>query len=692
MAKNKKSSGGGRRQNPATAGGRAAGVSVSLEQAFADAVGHYREGRLAEAERALLAIQQRQPDIPDVRRLLGLIALQGGRGVDAIGHLERAAAAVPESAELQNLLGGALRKAGRLGDAIAAYRRAVALAPDLAEAHYNLANALKKDERTEEAIEHYRRAVTLRPDFADAHYNLGVLLRQVGRAGEAVAALTEATRLNPRDAEAFVNFANALADKGDVAAALAACDRAVALRPDLARAQFNRGNLLRLAGRNDDAIACFRRALAIEPAMAEAHVNLAAALLKHGDAAGAVEHARAALERQPDLAKALNILGNAQTALGALDDAVGSYRRALAVDPDDAMAHTSLGNALHEKGGFAEAIACHRRALALDPGLAAAHHNLGLALLLGGQLREGWAEFEWRWQLSEEGEEAPRPFPQPLWQGEPPAGKTILVVAEQGVGDEILYAGMVPDLLAAGARVVLECAPRLVPLFRRSFPAVACIAKRDVPAAETQSPDIDYRITAGSLGRWLRSDLASFPGRFSYLLADAARRDALRAGYRKRPDGLLVGISWISKNRKVGRRKSMALPDLAPIAAVPGVTLVDLQYGDTAAEREAFERATGVKMIHDATVDQMADLDAFAAQVAAMDLVVSVSNTTVHMAGALGVPAWVMLPVAPLNCWQLDRDDSPWYPSARLFRRSRQDEWPDVVGRVAEALKEMKVT
>ncbi|MBI1986289.1 MAG: tetratricopeptide repeat protein [Rhodospirillales bacterium] len=669
-------------------GGGEAGASAALGQAFADAVAHYRQGRLAEAERGLAAIQRRRPDLPDVLHLLALIALQGGDADAAVGHLEKAVAIAPDSAELYNLLGGALRKAGRSADAIAAYRHAVALSPAMAEAHYNLANALKKEARAEEAIEHYRRAVALKPDFADAHYNLGLLLRQAGRAGEAAAELAEATRLNPRDAEAFINLANALADGGDSEQALAACEQAIALKPNLARAHFNRGNLLRRAGRNADAIASFRRALAIDPAMAEALNNLGEALLKQGEAAEAVGHFLAALERQPRLVKALNNLGNAQTALGELDDAVASYRRALAIEPDYATAHTSLGNALHGIGEFSEAIACHRRAVALDPDLAAAHHNLGLALLLGGNLKEGWAEFEWRWRLAEEGEERPRPFPQPPWQGEPLKGKTILVVAEQGVGDEILYAGMVPDLLAAGARVVLECAPRLVPLFRRSFAGVACVAKRDVPAAATQSPDIDYQATAGNLGRWLRPELASFPGQPSYLVADAAKRTALREKYNAKDGDLLVGVAWISKNRKVGRQKSMTLRDLAPLAAVPGVTLVDLQYGDTAAERRTFEQATGTTLVHDAAVDQMASLDDFAAQVAAMDLVITVSNTTAHMAGALGVPAWVMLHVAPLNCWLLGRDDSLWYPSAQLFRQSRRDEWPEVVCRVTEALSE----
>ncbi len=680
MARKRKSSGRGGE----TAGGAGGAASTSLDQAFTEAVAHYRQGRLAEAERALAAIQRRRKDLPEVLHLLALISLTAGRTADAIAHLTKAVAAAPGSAELHNLLGGALRKAGRSADAIAAFERSVALSPAMAEAHYNLANALKDDERAGEAIAHYRRAVELKPVFADAHYNLGLMLRQAGRAGEAAAALAEATHLSPRDAEAFVALANAFADGGNSARALAACERAIELEPDLAQAHFNRGNLLRRAGRHDDAIASFRRALAIDPALAEAHNNLGEALLNHGDAAEAAEHFRAALAVRPDMAVALGNLGNAQAALGEFEAAVACYRRALKIAPDSAKVLTSLGHALQEMGKFEEAIASHRRAVTAEPDLAAAHFNLGEALLRTGRLEEGWREFEWRWRTPELDEKR-RAFPQPPWRGEDVAGKTMLVTAEQGVGDEILYAGMIPDLLERGAKVVLECAPRLVPLFQRSFQGVTCIGKFDVPAAETQSKDVDFQVSAGGLGQWLRRDLESFPRRPWYLVADTARRDALRAKYRQQRGGLVVGVAWISKNRKVGRQKSMALSELEPLA-VPGVTLIDLQYGDTAADRQAFAKATGATIVHDDTVDQMASLDDFAAQVAAMDLVISVSNTTAHMAGALGVPTWVMLHVAPLNCWLLGRDDSLWYPSARLFRQTRAGEWADVVDRVAKAL------
>ena len=261
----------------------------------------------------------------------------------------------------------------------------------------------------------------------------------------------------------------------------------------------------------------------------------------------------------------------------------------------------------------------------------------------------------------------------------------MLVWGEQGVGDEILFAGMVPDLIEAGAKVVLECDPRLVPLFERSFPGVGYLA-RGAAGARLEGT-FDYQIPSGSLGRWLRPDLKAFPKRTALLAADEPRRDALRRKYLEAGGEFLVGLAWRSKNPRIGGLKSMRLSDLAALFDVPGARFVDLQYGDTADERAALTKATGKTLLHDDGIDQMADLDAFAAQVAAMDLAVSVSNTTVHVAGALGVPAWVMLSTAPMWRWMSDAEGSPWYPSVRLFRQARRGDWADVVKRIRAALE-----
>ena len=450
-------------------------------------------------------------------------------------------------------------------------------------------------------------------------------------------------------------------------------------------AQVNLGVVLRDQGLKEEARDSYRRALSIDPDVAEVHYGLGLVLQELNEGGEAAACFRRAVDIKPDYVEALNGMAIGLEKQGKPAEAIETFERALEIDPGFAEAHNNLGNLHHKVGRPDDAMASFRRAIGINPDYAEAHRNLSQALLMAGRLDEGWRESGWRWKCRDFPSEK-RAFPQPLWAGEPLEDKKILVWGEQGVGDEVHFAGMVPDLLDAGAKVVLESDPRLAPLFERSFAGVECVPRETPPRPGTGAGDIDYQTPSGDLGRWLRPDLDSFPGRASYLAADEKLRDELRDRYRKDNDGLLVGIAWISKNPEIGEAKSMQLMDWRPLAGVPGVTFVNLQYGDTRAEREAFEKETGTPVLDDGGIDQLANLDAFAAQVAAMDLVISVSNTTVHFSGALEVPTWVLLNTVPLPVWMLGRDDCPWHPSIRLFRQSQAGVWADVIGRVGKEL------
>jgi len=514
--------------------------------------------------------------------------------------------------------------------------------------------------------------------------NLGQIYAAVGRLDDAAERYREAIAAEPSSPQAYNNLGNVLARLGETEAAARHYRSAIGHAPTYAVAHYNLGTLLLDGGDADGAAAAFRRVLELDPAYAEAHNNLGQALETAGDLDGAAGHYQSALALHPRFAEAFNNMGNVHKKRGDLEAAVRSYGDAIGINPRDPSPHTNLGVVRAMLGDVDEALATHRKAIEIAPDHPEAHHNLGLALLLSGRLPEAWAEYEWR--LGIPCRKTPDRLPETRWRGEALAGKRILVWGEQGVGDEVMFAGMVPDLLETGASVVLENDPRLRALLQRSFPGARCVQRQEPPASDMAPDAFDFHTPSGSLGRWLRPTLDTFPPRRSYLVADAGRRDELRARYLQGSDDRLVGIAWYSKNPNSGRYKSMSLMELRPLAATPGIRLVDLQYGDTAEERRAFAEETGVSVIHDERVDQMADLDAFAAQVAAMDVVVSVSNTTVHMAGALGVPTWVMLQHVPLSCWMLEREDSPWYPSARLFRQSRAGRWDDVVARVSAEL------
>ena len=558
----------------------------------------------------------------------------------------------PGIPEVLHMLALIALKTNRAEDAVGHLESAVQSAPGSADLFGLLGGALEKAGRTEDAAKAFEQAITLEPGLAETHYNLGNALRDLGRSQDAVVSYRRAVELYPGFADALNNLGRVLADMGSNDDAVRSFLGACAITPGDAWIYSNLGNTYRNMGKAEDAIDTHRRAVELDPESVVYRSNLAAALVE----------------------------------IGLTEDGADEFRRALEAAPGDPGLLCGFGNALVDQGRIEDAKAAFAQALEAEPDNPMAHYLLGRALLLDGDFGRGWQEFAWRFKVASLGLRDPDLLPQPPWQGEKVGGKTILVWGEQGVGDEVLFAGQIPELLAQGANVVMECDPRLIPLFERSLDGVRGIPRTDPPAEETRSPDIDFQVPSGNLGRWLRPDLDTFPAHGGYLRPDERRRQVLRQRYLDGDDVLLVGIAWSSNNVKFGRHKSMPLSAMQPLTKIPGLRFVDLQYGDTGLERQAFEAATGTPLIHDDDIDQMADLDAFAAQVAALDLVISVSNTTVHIAGAMAVPTWVLLNAAPLSCWKRDGDASPWYPSVRLFRQTQAGEWTDVIERVAKEL------
>lgn len=297
-----------------------------------------------------------------------------------------------------------------------------------------------------------------------------------------------------------------------------------------------------------------------------------------------------------------------------------------------------------------------------------------------GDFERGWAKYDSRWRTNPDGGWIS--LRQPMWRGGPVAG-TLLAWGEQGVGDQVLHLGMLDALDGVARRTVVAVDARLVPLVRRSFPGVSVIPREQVPREPC-----DAQVPLGNLGAHARKRWEDFPaGRRSYLVADESRARALREQLSK--DGRPVcGVSWSSAARKLGADKSMALRELAPLLGLEGVRFVDLQYGDTAAERRALKEATGIELAPAPGVDNLADLDGLAALIRACDAVVTVSNTTAHLAGALGTPVHLMLPFSRgrLWYWHEGRDDSPWYPSVRITRQAKAGDWAPVVAQVRQKL------
>jgi tetratricopeptide (TPR) repeat protein len=444
------------------------------------------------------------------------------------------------------------------------------------------------------------------------------------------------------------------------------------------------------AGRLDEAEGVYRRALAVEPGQADCLHLLGMVAFQRGELEGAAELIGRAIAAKGDAAAYHSNLGNVLQAQGGLAEAAASYRRALELRPELAEAWLNLGNVLKAQGEVDASVEGYRRALALRPDLAEAAAGEATALLLKGEFTEGWRGFERRWETRDY-DTAARAYAQPMWRGERLAAGRVLIWGEQGIGDEVMFAGLVPDALRAvdsdalhmGNGLVLDCDARLMPLFARSFPEVevvsGCSPQRSLELG------VAAHLPSGSLPGLFRGRAEAFAvTTLAYLVADRAERDRFRAKYAAGGQRV-VGLAWRTNSKKSGRSRSIELKGLGPLFALAGIRWVSLQYGEhEALEREVAE--TGASVLVDRSVDQLVDIDRFAAQVAAMDLVVSIDNSTAHLAGALGIPTWVLLPHAPEWRWMLGCEDSLWYPAMRLFRQETMEDWGPVVERVANKL------
>ena len=571
----------------------------------------------------------------------------------------------------------------KLREAVDALRLALEHAPRDAQALSELARALRLGGNLDEARGAASRAVEIAPRLAGAWFNLGAVQVAQGETARGIESYRKALEIQPDFAEAWSNLGGALGAQGDASGEIDAYRRALALNPQLAPVWSNLGNALQGAGRLGEAVFACGRAAELDPDFATAWSNLGNALAENGQHEEAVRACETALRLAPGLAEAWSALGGALHGAGRRAEAILAHRRAIEIQPGNAQLRFNLGVTFQHCGESAEAIACFRQALATRPDHAEAHFELSLALLLTGQLREGWEEYEWRWR---------RPGAEPWrhdfahWNGDAANSCRLLLWAEQGIGDQIIYTNMIADLVSSPMRIALEIDPRLASLYRRSFPQLTVLPRRDPPLVNPA--DYDFQAPLASLGRWLRRSFESFPRHGGYLKPDPARVEAFRNRLGGTRATRIVGISWKSANREFGRYKSTGLVGWMGILQTPDVRFVDLQYGDTASERGLLGQRAGATFEHLPDLDLFNDLEGLAALCAACDLVITVSNVTAHVAGALGRPVWQLLPKGNgrLGYWFTGRSDSPWYPSMRIFTQQAPGDWGPVFEEVKKEL------
>ncbi len=570
--------------------------------------------------------------------LLGAVADQEAgrwpeaeRGFDAVLELE------PEQPQALLFAGVLAMRTGRPARASELLQRAVAARPGYAEVHFAYGNALWADGHRGPARVAWQQAIRLEPTHVGALLNLAQAEERSGEAELAVAHCRAAIAAQPESPAPWSALASALCSSGEAAEALQAADAALACDDAFGPAHHHRGMALKALGRTEDAAQALRRAVQHQPGSASSHLNLANLLHDLGDTEAAERHCRAAIQRDPALAEAHTVLGFLLTQTGDLDGAIAACNRALAIEPE----------------------------------LPEAQWNLGIALLTGGDLPAGFARYEWRKRHPVLGREF-FALPDPEWTGQPLAGSRIVVMAEQGLGDAIMFARYGAVLAERGATVAIACDRRLVPLLRRTPGVTEVLAKR------RDMPRFDFWVDQMSLPHLCGTTADTIPSPGPYLSADpeASQRWSTRlAGL----SGRRVGVAWAGNPLHSNDRNRSCPPAVfRDILRSPGLAGVSLQVGGSAGAAAELE-------LRDWSA-ALVDYGETAALIDQLDLVITVDTSVAHVAAALGKPTWILLPHCPEWRWLRDRSDTPWYDCVRLFRQPRPGDWAAVRDAVRAAL------
>jgi tetratricopeptide (TPR) repeat protein len=615
------------------------------------ALEHHRAGNLSDAEAIYQNILRRDPHHVDALNLLGMLETQTGEFEAAEQHINQAIAKSPRNEQLHNNLGTVFKAQGKLKDSIRSFKKAVELNPQFADAYHNLADVYDEQGETEEAIKYYRKAISLNPKLTEAYNNLGVTLEDHGKIEEAIECFKKALQLRPDYADALNNLGTAYKNNGDLKRAVECFEKAIELMPGSAVLFRNLASVLHDLGRYNDAVGLCKKALEIDPEYSEAYNDLGVFLNDY------------------------STIGEPHEGVRKLDEAILSFREAIKLNPTSIEAHSNLAGLLIDAGNIDEAATSVEVALRLDPESAQARFNQSLIMLLKGDLEQGLKEYEWRWKLGR------YPYQNGLlWNGDDIQGKTILLVPEQGLGDTIQFVRYTSFLKAAGATTIVKCQPSLFRLLK------TCQGIDHVVAEDKDLPHFDTTAPLMSLPYLMKTTLNNIPSNVPYLSPsfDMVGKWKAKLGI---TNGYKVGISWQgSPEHRNDKNRSIHLSYFKLMADIEGVKLVSLQKGHGADQLRENPGVVEILELEDMRHENWDFMDS-AAVIKNLDLVITVDSAVAHLAGALGVPVWVLIPYGPDWRWMLEREDSPWYPTMRLFRQNELGNWTDVLVKVCESLR-----
>ncbi|MBF2026439.1 MAG: tetratricopeptide repeat protein [Oscillatoriales cyanobacterium C42_A2020_001] len=720
--------------------------ALSLNPAYAEAhsnlgIAYKDQDKLDAAIACYREAIRLKPNYAEAHHNLGIVLRQQNQLDEAVHYFRQAIALKPNYADAYTSLGSTLQQQGKDEEAIACYQHLIQLKPNYAEGFNNLGLAYQHQGKIEEAIAAFQQALTLQPNFPGVCNNLGNLLLELDRVDEAIASYRQAIAQRPNYPEALNNLGNALQRQGKLDEAVTQYEKALELRPNFVEALSNLGAVLKDQHKLEAAVSYLEQAVSLGPSYAEIHNNLGNAYQEQKRVDEAIACYRAAVALKPEMAEVHSNLGNMLQYIGEFEEAFEHFEQAIAAQPDFAGVYNNLGIARRNAGQVQEAFAAYNRALELKPDFVEAHWNTALNHLLLGNLKQGFEGYEWRFQWSRFIEQNPsRSYSQPRWDGSPLDGKTILLYAEQGMGDILQFIRYVPLVKAKGGRIIVECHAPLINLFK-ALPDIDQL----IPLGETILPSFDTHAPLMSLPYILGTTLETIPAKVPYLVlkgsqesgfperhsasaqssrqpTEGRRQEAegeeggggkevrsqgvatnriLLPHYSPTPPSLSsspapspiphsptlqfkIGVVWDGNPQNpYNRTRAVPLAELLPLATIPGVMLYSLQKEPKPEDIELLQAHPEVQDLR----SQLNDFTDTAAIINQLDLIISIDTAVTHLAGALGKPTWLLLPLAPDWRWMVDRSDSPWYPTMRLFRQSTYGDWEPVLAEVRQALE-----
>ena len=641
------------------------------------ALQEFRSGRLGAAEAHCQKTLSAEPNDADALHLLGLIYAATNRLDPGVELIARAIRNNPANADYFSNLGTLLQRQGKIDEAFKSYDIALKLKPDFAAVWIKLGDLLFSQKRIDESLLTYTHALSLDSSNTEAAHKSGLLLLELKRYEEALARFDLLRHPEPGRADALYHIGFCLAALKQPEQAIALFHQSLKINLRQESVHNSLGVALLDRYRSEEALSHFDAAIEINPGFLSALANRGIALTNLRRLDEALAAFDRALAKSPDSVEVLNNKANALKALGRCDEALACYDRAIALKPDYVDAFNNRGSCLDMMLRADEALASFRATLALSPDYAAAHWNIAVNRLRVGDFKTGWIESEWRWKCDAL-HLGNREFGRPLWLGQEPIdGKTLLLYSDQGLGDALHFCRYAPLVAARGARVILEINPPLRELVSNLAGVSETIAKGEA------LPDFDYHCSLGSLPLAFATTLETIPRDIPYLAVTSGHDDwSAKLGEKKVPR---IGLVWSGNpDHANDHNRSIALKMLLPLLDA-GAQFVSLQKDLRPGDAEILRQRSDV-------FDAGPELKSFsdtARLLSQLDLVISVDTSVAHLAGALGRPVWVLLPHAPDWRWLLDRDDSPWYPTMRLFRQTGTAEWPSVIQRVKAAVETM---